>query len=115
MEQGFQYVRAKLSQVTNEPGCYLMKDKDGEIFYIGKAKNLRARLKSYFVGTDTRIFVQYLEHILADIEIFVVRNDIEALLLERELIKKHQPRFNIMLKDDKNYLLLKLKRAKTSG
>lgn len=112
MEQGFQYVRAKLSGITTEPGCYLMKDGQGEIFYIGKAKNLKARLKSYFLGTDTRIFVQYLEHILADIEILVVHNDTEALLLERELIKKHQPRFNIMLKDDKNYILLKLKRPK---
>lgn len=92
-----------------------MKDSLGEIFYIGKAKNLRNRLRSYFVGTDTRIFVQYLEHMLADIEIVVVRNDVEALLLERELIKKHQPRFNIMLKDDKNYLLLKLKRPKPSS
>lgn len=112
MEQGFQYVRAKLSHITSEPGCYLMKDPRGEIFYIGKAKNLRARLKSYFLGTDTRIFVQYLEHILSDIEILVVHNDTEALLLERELIKKHQPRFNIHLKDDKNYILLKLKRTK---
>lgn len=113
MEQGFQYVKAKLSSITNEPGCYLMKDAGGEIFYIGKAKNLRARLKSYFLGTDTRIFVQFLENILSDIEILVVHNDTEALILERELIKKHQPRFNIHLKDDKNYILLKLKRIKT--
>lgn len=92
-----------------------MKDQQGEIFYIGKAKNLRARLKSYFVGTDTRIFVQYLENILFDVDVLVVRNDIEALVLERELIKKYNPRFNIMLKDDKNYLLLKLKRPKSQG
>lgn len=90
----------------------MMKDSKGEIFYIGKAKNLKARLKSYFLGTDTRLFVQFLEQILADIEILVVHNDTEALLLERELIKKHQPRFNIHLKDDKNYILLKLKRPK---
>lgn len=92
-----------------------MKDRRGEIFYIGKAKNLRARLKSYFVGTDSRIFVQFLEQILDDLDIVVVRNDIEALVLERELIKQHDPRFNIMLKDDKNYILLKLKRAKNEG
>jgi excinuclease ABC subunit C len=112
MEQGFQYVKAKLSGITTEPGCYLMKDQDGIIFYIGKAKNLRARLKSYFLGTDTRIFVQYLENILADIEIIVVHNDTEALILERELIKKYDPRFNIQLRDDKNYILLKLKKPK---
>lgn len=115
MEQGFQYVQNKIKGITTEPGCYLMKSRQGEIFYIGKAKNLRARLKSYFVGTDTRIFVQYLESILHDIDIVVVRNDIEALVLERELIKKHHPRFNIMLKDDKNYLLLRIKRPRTQG
>lgn len=115
MEPGFQYVQEKLKGLTTEPGCYLMKDHEGEIFYIGKAKNLRARLKSYFVGTDTRIFVQFLEHILFDIEVLVVRNDTEALVLERELIKKHRPRFNIMLKDDKNYILLKLRKTKQTG
>lgn len=115
MEQGFQYVENKIKSITTEPGCYLMKNQRGEIFYIGKAKNLRARLRSYFQGTDTRIFVQYLEHLLWDIEIVVVRNDTEALVLERELIRQHQPRFNIMLRDDKNYLLLKLKRPTTHG
>lgn len=115
MEPGFQYVIDKINNIAAEPGCYLMKDQANNIFYIGKAKNLRARLKSYFVGTDTRIFVQYLEHILADIEVVVVRNDIEALILERTLIKKYQPRFNIMLKDDTNYILLKLKPPKVSG
>ncbi len=115
MEQGFQYVAKKIKSITTEPGCYLMKNHQGEIFYIGKAKNLRARLRSYFQGTDTRIFVQYLENILADIDIVVVRNDTEALVLERELIKKHLPRFNIMLRDDKNYLLIKLKRPKEHG
>lgn len=115
MEQGFQYVETKIKSITTEPGCYLMKNHQGEVFYIGKAKNLRARLRSYFQGTDTRIFVQYLEHILADIDVLVVRNDTEALVLERELIKTHNPRFNIMLKDDKNYLLLKLKRPKDAG
>ena len=115
MERGFQYVVDKIKGITTEPGCYLMKGHDGEVFYIGKAKNLRARLKSYFLGTDTRIFVQYLEHILSDIDVMVVRNDIEALVLERELIKQYMPRFNIMLKDDKNYILLKLKRPHASG
>ena len=115
MNTGFSHVEQKLASITTEPGCYLMKDHQGEIFYIGKAKNLKARLKNYFQGTDTRIFVQFLESILADIDILVVRNDIEALVLERELIKKHKPRFNIMLKDDKNYILLKLQRPKENG
>ena len=115
MEQGFQYVENKIKSITTEPGCYLMKNHQGQIFYIGKAKNLRARLRSYFQGSDTRIFVQYLENILADVEVVVVRNDTEALVLERELIKQHNPRFNIMLRDDKNYLMLKLKRPKKMG
>lgn len=115
MEQGFQYVLDKIKHITTEPGCYLMKDSQGEVFYIGKAKNLRNRLKSYFFGSDTRIFVQYLEHILFDIEIIVVSNELEALLLERELIRKLKPRFNITLKDDKNYILLKLKRPSPQG
>ena len=115
MEKGFQYVKDKVKHLSTDAGCYLMKDHGGQIFYIGKAKNLRARLKSYFLGTDTRLFVQFLEHMLDDLEVIVVRNDTEALVLERELIKKHQPRFNIMLKDDKNYLLLKMKRAKLRG
>lgn len=115
MDQGFQYVLNKIKEITTSPGCYLMKDQEGSIFYIGKAKNLRSRLRSYFVGRDTRTFVQYLEHILADVEVIVVRNDVEALILERELIKKHKPRFNITLRDDKNYILLKLKRPVKTG
>lgn len=92
-----------------------MKDHDGLIFYVGKAKNLRARLRSYFSGQDERLFVQYLDHMLADIDIILVRNNKEALILERELIQKHKPRFNILLRDDKNYILLKLKKAKEQG
>lgn len=115
MKKGFQYVKAKVKELTTEPGCYIMKDRDGKIFYIGKAKNLRSRLKNYFAKTDSRLFVQLLEHMLWDLEIIEVRNDTEALLLERDLISKHKPRFNIMLKDDKNYILLKLKRIKKNS
>jgi excinuclease ABC subunit C len=110
MEKGFQHISATIKDLSTEPGCYLMRGFDDQVFYVGKAKNLRARLKSYFVGTDTRLFVNYLEHILASLDIIIVHNDIEALILERELIKKYQPRFNILLKDDKNYILLKLKK-----
>lgn len=111
MKSTFLKVLEKVQKDTpKEPGCYLMKDHEGKIFYIGKAKNLKNRLKSYFGQSDRRLFVQFLEEILSDIEIIVVKKDLEALLLERELIKKHNPRFNIMLKDDKNYLLLKIKK-----
>lgn len=114
MEKGFNYVKEKIKQVPDLPGCYLMLDKDNKIFYIGKAKNLKKRIKSYFSKTDKRIFVQFLESILFDLEIIVVKNETESLILERDLINKHKPRFNIMLKDDKDYLLLKLKKPLVS-
>ena len=110
MEKGFNYVKEKIKQVPALPGCYLMLDSNNKIFYIGKAKNLKTRIKSYFLHTDKRLFVQFLEVILHDLEIIVVKNEIESLILERDLINQHKPRFNIMLKDDKNYLLLKLKK-----
>lgn len=100
-----------MEQVKNfpqEPGCYLMKDAHGKIFYIGKAVNLRNRVQNYFSGSDTRAFVSFLAEILYSIETIVVRNQTESLLLERTLIKKHQPEYNILLKDDKNYIVLRL-------
>ncbi|MDA0713254.1 MAG: excinuclease ABC subunit UvrC, partial [bacterium] len=104
----FEQIIKRNKNLPAEPGCYLMKDRQGKIFYIGKAINLKKRIKSYFTGQDTRTFVKWLKHILADIEIIVVRNETEALILERNLIKKHNPRFNILLKDDKNFILLRL-------
>ncbi len=104
--------RARLAErvktLPAEPGCYLMKDKHGEIFYVGKAGSLRARVKNYFTGSDTRQFVDWLDDILHDIEYVVVRNEKEALLLERTLVKEHQPRFNVKLRDDKNFIHLRL-------
>lgn len=89
-----------------------MKDHRDKIFYVGKAINLRSRVRSYFLGQDTRPFVAWLKHILADIETIVVRNNTESLLLERTLINQHKPKYNIQLRDDKQYILLKLKKEK---
>ena len=89
-----------------------MKDHHGKIFYVGKAINLRSRVRSYFSGQDTRPFVAWLKHILADIETIVVRNNTESLLLERTLINQHKPKYNIQLRDNKQYILLKLKKEK---
>ena len=111
MEKGFNYVKEKIKQVPDLPGCYLMFDKEQKIFYIGKAKSLKNRIRSYFSKSDKRTFVQFLEAILFDLEVIVVKNETESLILERDLINKHKPRFNIMLKDDKNYLLLKIKKS----
>ncbi|MGA9521733.1 MAG: excinuclease ABC subunit UvrC [Myxococcaceae bacterium] len=99
----------KIANLPTEPGVYLMKDRSDEIIYVGKAVNLRNRVRSYFDrGGDTRAFVPLLERILGDIETVVVTNEKEALLLENELIKKHQPRFNVKLRDDKNFICLRL-------
>jgi excinuclease ABC subunit C len=99
-----------LDRLPADPGVYLMKDRRGKIVYVGKAANLRGRVRQYFqpASGDTRAFVPLLEGIVADIETVVTRNEKEALLLENNLIKQHQPRFNVKLTDDKNYLVLRL-------
>ncbi|MEE8409999.1 MAG: excinuclease ABC subunit UvrC [Myxococcota bacterium] len=98
----------KLKTLPTAPGVYLMKDDRGEIFYIGKAKSLRHRVRSYFSGSDDRAFVALLDELLADIEVVLTDNDKEAIILENDLIKKHRPRFNVKLVDDKNFLCLRL-------
>ena len=88
------WVQHILPKYPQSAGCYLMKDEQGQIFYIGKAKNLRQRLKSYFNGSDPRFFVGFLSQILDHIEVLQVNNEKEALLLEKSLVKDLQPRFN---------------------
>lgn len=99
---------AKLDAMPKAPGVYLMKDARGEVFYIGKAKRLRDRLRSYFSGSDDRAFVALLDDILADIEVVLTDSEKEAIILENGLIKEHQPRFNVKLVDDKSFLCLRL-------
>lgn len=96
----------KLAALPAEPGVYLMLDREGVVFYVGKAKSLRDRVRSYFSGSDTRGFVARLSELLADVEVIVVSNEKEALLVENDLIKRHQPRHNVDLKDDKRFLCL---------
>lgn len=100
----------KADRLPKEPGVYLMRNERHEIIYVGKARELRSRVRSYFSPstTDTRAFVERLEELLFDFEVILTRTEKEALLLENELIKKHRPRFNVLLKDDKNFLLLKI-------
>lgn len=97
-----------LERLPERPGVYVMRDRKGHVVYVGKAKRLRARVKQYFNGHDTRFFVPLLAKILGDIETIVTSNDKEALLLENNLIKEQRPRFNVKLRDDKNYLVLRL-------
>ncbi|HLL55409.1 MAG TPA: excinuclease ABC subunit UvrC, partial [Myxococcaceae bacterium] len=102
-------VEEKLANLSTSPGVYIMKDKAGEIVYVGKAVNLRSRVRSYFTRTgDTRAFVALLDRLLGDIETVIVHSEKEALLLENELIKKHKPRFNVKLRDDKNFIQLRI-------
>ncbi len=99
----------KINLFPTQPGVYLMKDASGEILYIGKAKNLRQRVKQYFVpGRDGRLMVPYLVAKIDYIDTIVVSSEKEALLLENNLIKQHKPRYNALLKDDKSYIALKI-------
>jgi len=98
-----------LEKLPLDPGVYLMKDKRGRVIYVGKAKNLKNRVRSYFHRSgDNRPFVKLLDRILSDIETVITSSEKEALLLENTLIKQHKPRFNVRLIDDKNYLVLRL-------
>jgi excinuclease ABC subunit C len=99
-----------LEELPAEPGCYLMKDRQGEVVYVGKAASLRSRVRSYFGGAreDDRAFVALLDEILGDVQVIVTRTEKEAVLLENQLIKKHRPRFNVVLRDDKDFIVLKL-------
>jgi excinuclease ABC subunit C len=102
-------LRRKLQELPAEPGCYLMKGAAGEIIYVGKAASLRARVRQYFDGGgDDRLFVPLLDELLHDLDVIVTRSEKEALLLENQLIKKHKPRFNVRLRDDKDFIVLKL-------
>jgi excinuclease ABC subunit C len=99
-----------LEKLPRSCGVYLMKTARGKIVYIGKAKNLRSRVRSYFSpkSSDTRFFARHVHEIVKDIEIVLTASEKEALLLESTLIKEHSPRFNILLRDDKSFLSLRL-------
>lgn len=97
-----------LARLPTSPGVYIMRSRKGEVIYVGKARSLRARVRQYFNGTDTRMFVPLLAKLVGDIETVVVSSNKEAMLLENNLIKEHRPRFNVKLRDDSNYLVLRL-------
>lgn len=97
----------QLKRFPASPGVYLMKNAAGKILYVGKAKNLRSRVKQYFAaGGDRREMVPYLTSQVAEIDTIVVSSEKEALILENNLIKKHRPKYNALLKDDKTYFSL---------
>jgi excinuclease ABC subunit C len=103
-------IKQLLKQLPESPGCYIMRNASGNILYVGKAKNLRNRVRSYFTSTDklnpkTRLMAEQVN----DFEYFVVSSEQEALILELNLIKRHWPPYNVLLKDDKTFPYLKIK------
>ena len=104
-------IRAKVSQLPHKPGVYLMKDRFGTVIYVGKARDLRQRVSSYFQASRRRgwdLKFNALVDAIHDLDTFPVRNEPEALLLEGKLIKEYQPRYNISFRDDKRFLLIKV-------
>ncbi len=100
----------RVDALPQEPGVYLLKSARGRVLYVGKAQNLRSRVRSYFSGGDGRMQVPNLVARVADVGVLVTANVKDALLLENELIKQHKPPFNVRLRDDKQYLALRLDR-----
>ena len=99
----------KTTTFPTDPGVYLMHNAKDEIIYVGKAKNLRNRIKSYFQNNKEHDYkTQTLVKQIAKIEYFITSNEVEALILENNLIKEHQSKYNILLKDDKQFPFLKL-------
>ncbi len=100
-------IQEKLAVLPSEPGCYLMKDKNETVIYVGKSKALKNRVRSYFIGANDKK-TQRLVMEIVDFEYIVTNTEVEALILELNLIKKYDPKYNIMLKDDKSYPYLKI-------
>ncbi|TAK00392.1 excinuclease ABC subunit UvrC [bacterium] len=98
----------KLDSLPPQPGVYLMRDRGGKVIYVGKAKDLRARVRAYFRSGDGRSQIEFLLRRVEDVETLVTSNEKEALILENNLIKQYKPRYNIRLKDDKSYLSIKV-------
>jgi excinuclease ABC subunit C len=101
-------LRRQATHVPEAPGVYLMRDADKAVIYVGKAKDLRARLRTYFAGGDGRFQIEYLLQRVAEFETIVTQTEEQAFLLERDLITKYKPRYNIRLKDDKAYLSIRV-------
>src|SRR5687768_7164355 len=97
-------VEEQLSHLPAKPGVYLFRDERGELLYVGKAKSLRPRVRSYFQRSgDTRATIAQLPERVHDVEVIVTRNEVEALHLEQNLVKRHRPPFNVRLRDDKSF------------
>jgi len=107
-EEKIDSLRRQALNVCEQPGVYLMRDESATVIYVGKAKNLRNRLKTYFTGGDGRYQIEYLLQRVVTFETIVTQTEEQAFLLERDLIGKYKPRYNIMLKDDKSYYSIRI-------
>jgi excinuclease ABC subunit C len=107
-EEILEILRLQALNAPVEPGVYLMRDSAQVVIYVGKAKSLRARLKTYFTGGDGRYQIEFLLRRVVAFETIVTQTEEQAFLLERDLISKYKPRYNIRLKDDKNYLSIRI-------
>jgi excinuclease ABC subunit C len=104
-----EHITGILNTLPEKPGCYIMKDSTGKIIYVGKAINLRSRVRSYFHESGDHSYkTKQLVNNIADIGWIVVGSELEALILEMNLIKQHRPRYNVRLKDDKRYPYIKV-------
>src|SRR5512145_2120682 len=101
-------LREKMASAPKSPGVYIMQDAEGKVIYVGKANDLKSRISSYFTGKDTRPMAPFLMARVKDIEFITTATEKEALILENNLIKKHRPRYNVILRDDKTYYHLAL-------
>ncbi len=101
-------LKAKLEALPPTPGVYLFKDASGKVIYVGKAKNLRQRVRSYFHSTPDNAKTQVMLRRVADLEFILTDTEVEALILENTLIKRHRPRYNILLRDDKTYPFIRV-------
>ena len=103
-----EYVKDIVKKIPYEPGIYMMKDEKGEIIYVGKAISLRKRVRQYFQKNNKTARIEKMASLVRNIDYIVVKNEVEALNLECNYIKKLSPKFNVMLKDDKTYPYIKV-------
>ena len=101
-------IKDKIKRLPHAPGVYIMKDADENVIYVGKAKDLKKRVSQYFLRKQEHIKVRNMVSKVADFDFFIVNDEIEALALENNLIKKHKPYYNILLKDSKTYAYIKI-------
>ncbi|MBN1381063.1 MAG: excinuclease ABC subunit UvrC [Deltaproteobacteria bacterium] len=102
------YLKQKIKHAPRTPGVYMMKDEEGTVIYIGKARDIRSRIRSYFGGTDSRFMVPFLVSRVCDIDFIVTETEKEALILENNLIKEHRPKYNVDFRDDKAYFHIRM-------